>query len=173
MPLRVLLGSLQGTEERPRDLCQRVMQQIRGALVFMALAIAHFAPPAKPLVQRSLRRHPAPMTRAIVNAFATTLPGATVSDPWGGGHDAWKVGGKMFACVGAMADHGVAVKCLDIDTAALLVEMGRALRAPYFHASWVRLPWGLVPDAELRERIAMSYRLIRAGLPKKVQATLG
>ena len=110
------------------------------------------------------------MTRAIVNAFATTLPGATVSDPWGGGHDAWKVGGKMFACVGAMADHGVAVKCLDIDTAALLVEMGRALRAPYFHASWVRLPWGLVPDAELRERIATSYRLIRAGLPKKVSA---
>lgn len=113
------------------------------------------------------------MTRALVNAHCATLPGAERSDPWGGGHDAWKVGGKMFACVGAMEDHGVAVKCPDAETAALLIEMGRALKAPYFHASWVRLPWGFVPEDELRERLDISYRIIRAGLPKKVQAALG
>ena len=112
------------------------------------------------------------MTRALVNAHAATLPGAEVSDPWGGGHDAWKVGGKMFAVVGVMND-GVSVKCADVETAQLLIEMGRAIRPPYFHASWVRLPWGLVSDAEMYERLTISYRLIRGGLSKKVQASLG
>lgn len=113
------------------------------------------------------------MTRAIVNTHAASLPGATHSDPWGGGHDAWKVGGKLFCVVGAMEDHGVDVKCPDIETAELLIEMGRAFKAPYFHKSWVRIPWGLVDEAELRERIATSYAVIRASLPKKVQAALG
>lgn len=113
------------------------------------------------------------MTRAIVNAHAASLPGATHSDPWGGGHDAWKVGGKLFAVVGAMEDNGLSVKCADVETAQLLVEMGRARPAPYFHRSWVRIPWGLVEDDELRERITTSYQLIRQGLPKKVQAGLG
>ena len=103
------------------------------------------------------------MTRAIVNAHAAALPGATHSDPWGGGHDAWKVGGKLFAVVGAMEDHGVAVKCADIETAQLLIEMARALPASYFHKSWVRIPWGQVDAAELRERITKSYLTIRAG----------
>lgn len=113
------------------------------------------------------------MTRDLVNRHCATLPGATHSDPWGGGHDAWKVGGKLFAVVGAMEDHGVAVKCPDLDTAALLIEMGHALHAPYFHKSWVRLPWGMVSDAEMIERLDTSYRIIRAALPKKIQASLG
>jgi predicted DNA-binding protein (MmcQ/YjbR family) len=67
----------------------------------------------------------------------------------------------------------VAAKTADPDTARLIIEMGRATRAPYFHASWLRIPFGLVPDDELRERITTSYGIIRAGLPKKLQATLG
>ncbi|MGA0542734.1 MmcQ/YjbR family DNA-binding protein [Neotabrizicola sp. VNH66] len=110
--------------------------------------------------------------RAFVNATCRALPGAEWSDPWGGGHDAWKVGGKLFAVIGAVEGHGVSVKCTDVDTARLLIDMGRAERAPYFHASWVRLPWGLVPEEEIAERIATSYALIRASLPKKVQAAL-
>jgi predicted DNA-binding protein (MmcQ/YjbR family) len=58
------------------------------------------------------------MSRAFVNAHCARLPGAEVSDPWGGGHDAWKVGGKLFALVGATEDHGVSVKCPDVETAA-------------------------------------------------------
>ncbi len=112
------------------------------------------------------------MTRALVNAHCAALPGAEVSDPWGGGHDAWKVGGKMFAVVGVVED-GVSVKCPDVETAGLLIEMGRAERAPYFHASWVRLRFGTVPDDEVRERLTTSYRIIRAGLPKRIQASLG
>lgn len=112
------------------------------------------------------------MSRAFVNAHCAALPGAEVSDPWGGGHDAWKVGGKLFAVVGSM-DTGVSVKTADVETASLLIEVGRAERAPYFHRSWVHLPWGAVPDEELAERLDTSYRLIRAGLPKKVRAGLG
>jgi predicted DNA-binding protein (MmcQ/YjbR family) len=112
------------------------------------------------------------MSRAFVNAHCATLPGAEVSDPWGGGHDAWKVGGKLFAVVGSDPDHGVSVKCADPETAALLIEVGRAERAPYFHASWVRIPWDRLPEDELAERLDASYRLIRARLPKRVQAAL-
>lgn len=111
------------------------------------------------------------MTRAFVNAHCADLPGAEVSDPWGGGHDAWKVGGKLFAVVGAM-DDGVSVKCADVETAALLIELGRAERAPYFHRSWVHVPWGRAPEDEFADRLDASYDLIRARLPKRVQAAL-
>ena len=37
------------------------------------------------------------MTREATNQICAGFPGAECSDPWGGGHDAWKVGGKMFA----------------------------------------------------------------------------
>ena len=42
------------------------------------------------------------MSRVRINAICTEFPGAEVSNPWGGGHDAWKVGGKMFACIGSV-----------------------------------------------------------------------
>jgi len=111
------------------------------------------------------------MSRDIVNTICADFAGAEVSDPWGGGHDAWKVGGKMFACVGSVGD-GVSVKTPDIETAQLLIEVGRAERAPYFHKSWVRLPWGLVAEDEMRERLQTSYEIIRSGLSKKLQASL-
>ena len=112
------------------------------------------------------------MTRALVNQHSATMPGASHSDPWGGGHDVWKVGGKLFVVVGAQEGNGLNVKCPDIDTAQLLIEVGRALPAPYFHKSWVRIPFGTVDEAEMRDRISISYRVIRAGLSKKLQATL-
>jgi predicted DNA-binding protein (MmcQ/YjbR family) len=111
------------------------------------------------------------MTRAVVNAICRSFPGTEVSDPWGGGHDAWKVGGKMFACVGAVMP-GVSVKTDSIDMAEMLIESGVGVRAPYFHRSWINLPWG-TPEDELRHRLAASYRLVRAGLTKKAQAALG
>jgi predicted DNA-binding protein (MmcQ/YjbR family) len=110
------------------------------------------------------------MTRATVNRICAAFPGAEVSDPWGGGHDAWKVGGKMFACVGAMRD-GVSVKTDGIETAEMLIAAGVAERAPYFHRSWVYLPEGTDAE-ELRHRLDRSYRLVRAGLTRKAQAGL-
>lgn len=110
------------------------------------------------------------MTRESVNRICAALPGAEQSDPWGGGHDCWKVGGKMFAAIGAV-NEAVAVKTDGIETAEMLIEAGPARRAKYFHRSWVELP--LTADAdELRHRIEASYAIIRNGLPKKVQATL-
>lgn len=111
------------------------------------------------------------MSRELVNQICATYPGADVSDPWGGGHDAWKVGGKMFAAIGAMGA-GVAVKCPDIDTADMLKDAGVAQHAKYFHKSWVMLPFGATSEDEYRHRIRVSYDTIRAGLPKKVQAGL-
>jgi predicted DNA-binding protein (MmcQ/YjbR family) len=110
------------------------------------------------------------MSRKLVNAICRTFPGAEVSDPWGGGHDAWKVGGKMFACIGAVMP-GVSVKTDSIETAQMLIEAGVGVKAPYFHRSWVNLPWG-TPGDELRHRLTQSYKLVRAGLTRKAQAAL-
>lgn len=110
------------------------------------------------------------MTREFVNSVCAQLPGAEVSDPWGGGHDAWKVGGKMFACIGSVGD-GVSVKTPDIETAQMLIDAGIGTKAPYFHRSWVRLPWDTDHD-EIRHRLNTSYDIVRASLTKKLQASL-
>ncbi|MEX0367986.1 MAG: MmcQ/YjbR family DNA-binding protein [Ruegeria sp.] len=110
------------------------------------------------------------MSRETVNSICKNLPGAEVSDPWGGGHDAWKVGGKMFACIGT-ANDGVSVKTPDIETAQMLIDAGVGEKAPYFHRSWIRLPWGADED-ELRHRLFTSYDIVRGALTKKLQATL-
>src|SRR5262245_26623318 len=110
------------------------------------------------------------MSRKLVNAICRTLPGAEVSDPSGGGEDAWKVGGKMVACVGAIMP-GVAVKTDSVETAEMLIDVGVGVRASYFHRSWVNLPWG-TSEEELRHRLAASYKLVRSSLTKKVQAQL-
>jgi predicted DNA-binding protein (MmcQ/YjbR family) len=110
--------------------------------------------------------------RQVVRRICEAMPGAELSDPWVGGHDAWKVGGRLFALIGSM-DTGVSVKCADPETAQLLIDLGQAERAPYLHRSWVLIPWDRVAEDELRHRIDTSYRLIREKLPKKVRATLG
>ena len=108
--------------------------------------------------------------RDRINAICQGLPGAEQSDPWGGGHDAWKIGGKMFACIGAVTP-GVSVKTDSIESAEMLIQAGVASKAPYFHRSWVLLPFDTADD-ELRHHLTSSYRRVRAGLTKKAQAEL-
>ncbi|MEZ5779594.1 MAG: MmcQ/YjbR family DNA-binding protein [Paracoccaceae bacterium] len=110
------------------------------------------------------------MSRDLVNSICKGFPGAEVSDPWGGGHDAWKVGGKMFACIGAVQT-GVSVKTDSVETAEMLISAGIGSKAAYFHRSWIHLPDGVAED-ELRHRLRQSYQIVRSGLPKKVQAAL-
>ena len=110
------------------------------------------------------------MSRETVNAICRTFPGAEVSDPWGGGHDAWKVCGKMFACIGAKLP-GVNIKTDSVETAGMLIEMGVGRKAPYFHRSWINVDWDMPAD-ELRQRLTESYRIVRAGLTRKAQASL-
>ena len=108
--------------------------------------------------------------RKRVDAICRDLPGAECSDPWGGGHDAWKVGGKMFACIGSVGD-GVSVKTADIETAQMLIEAGVGRKAPYFQKSWIQMPWDAADD-ELAHRLQLSYDIVRRGLTKKAQAAL-
>ncbi|KGJ06169.1 Predicted DNA-binding protein, MmcQ/YjbR family [Paracoccus halophilus] len=110
------------------------------------------------------------MSRELVNEMCAAQPGAEWSDPWGGGHDCWKVGGKIFALIGMEGSH-VSVKTDSTETAAFLIETGVAERAPYMHRSWVALPLDSAPD-ELAHRVRHSYRIIRAGLTTRVRAEL-
>lgn len=111
------------------------------------------------------------MSRDTVNRICATLPGAEVSDPWGGGHDAWKVGGKMFACIGA-TNGKVAVKCASLDEAEHLRDFFGWQRARYFHATWLEIDLEEAEEDLLRHRLEQSYRTIRGGLTKKAQAAL-
>lgn len=76
----------------------------------------------------------------------------------------------MFACIGAVTP-GVSVKTQSVETAEMLISAGIATKAAYFHRSWVTLPFDAA-DEELAHRIAASYGLVRAGLPKHLQAGL-
>src|SRR5690606_11198911 len=78
------------------------------------------------------------MSRDLVNEICAAQPGAEWSDPWGGGHDCWKVAGKIFALTGAVGTH-VSVKTDSIEVAEFLIETGVADRAPYMHRSWVAM----------------------------------
>ena len=85
--------------------------------------------------------------------------------------------GKLAASSSRLSaiDEAVSVKCRDVETAQMLIDIGRAERASYFHRSWVRIPLGsrcTVQEDELAERLLTSYRVIRAALPKRVQGKL-
>lgn len=108
--------------------------------------------------------------RERVNAVCAPLPGAQLAHPFDGEHDSWKVGGKMFTCIGSR-ETGVSVKTPDMETASMMIESGAALKAPYFHRSWVHL----TPETDddlLRGAIERSYDIVRCGLTKKAQAAL-
>ncbi len=101
---------------------------------------------------------------------AGAMPGAALSQPFGPDVEVWKVGGKIFA---AITDDGVCVKCEGVAEARMLIDLGLAERAPYFHASWVRVPLTGAGAETIAARIAASYDRIRAGLPRALRATLG
>ena len=105
------------------------------------------------------------VTRGEVDAICADLPGATLAHP--PELVSWKVGGKMFACFGGDGDmNGVSVKCHDVDTAEMLIAQGPAVRAPYFHKSWVRYVFAQAPRDEVAHRLHVSYDIVRASLKK-------
>ncbi|MCT4610839.1 MAG: MmcQ/YjbR family DNA-binding protein [Pelagimonas sp.] len=108
------------------------------------------------------------MSSDLVDDICRALPGAEWADPADGALASWKVGGKMFACT-VTDDKGVSVKTPSIEDASLLIEMGRARKAPYFHRSWVRVYWEEIPQDELRDRLTISYEIVFKSLTKKLQ----
>jgi predicted DNA-binding protein (MmcQ/YjbR family) len=117
------------------------------------------------------------MTLERFRTLCRKLPGATEQIQWGA--DAvFKVGGKMFAV--ACTDFSqypdapvCSFKC-DPETFGELVECEDVIPAPYLaRAQWVALKsWGALADRDITTHVARSYELVRAGLPKKVQASL-
>lgn len=130
---------------------------------FMGRTLALFRSPAKPASLLA-------MTRDEINKICKSFPGAEWSEPFGPGHDVWKVGGKIFAAMGSATD-GVSVKTPDIETSAMLIDAGVGVKAPYFHRSWINLPFDR-DDDETTHRLRQSYALIRKSLTKKAQAAL-
>ena len=115
------------------------------------------------------------MKREAFDTLCSACAGAVLSGA--GELDAWKVGGKMFACFGhsyTRRDNtvNVSVKCPDTETADMLIDAGVARKAPYFHRSWVQLDLETLDPSEAEHRIAVSYDTIRKGLPKSVREAL-
>ncbi len=105
------------------------------------------------------------VTRHQVDAICGTLPGAVLAHP--PELISWKVGGKMFACVGQQDSmDGVSVKTADTETARMLIDTTGAIKAKYFHTSWVRLPYDTVALDEVNHRVVASYDIIRGTLKK-------
>ena len=112
------------------------------------------------------------MDRQGVKQVCLALPAATLDHPWDPDHDAYKVGGKMFAVIGGMG--GISFKVSDI-AYEVLTQSGRARPAPYMaRAKWVNLDdpsdW---PDDELAEHLKIAHSLIAAKLTRKERHELG
>jgi predicted DNA-binding protein (MmcQ/YjbR family) len=116
------------------------------------------------------------VTREEFNAFCRTLPAATHVVQWGG-HDVWKVGGKVFAIGGAETPTlGVSFKTSEIGFEALRDAPG--LRpAPYLASrglKWIQRYAEPGPDAgELEEHLRRSHAIVAAGLTRKARLALG
>ncbi|MEL6913873.1 MAG: MmcQ/YjbR family DNA-binding protein [Pseudomonadota bacterium] len=112
------------------------------------------------------------ITRRDVDAICGALPGARASRP--PELVSWKVGDKMFACFGDFeGEHGgVSVKTSDVETAQMLIDAGEAIKAPYFHRSWVRLDFATTDRGSAEHRIGVSYDIVRRSLKKAVRAAL-
>ena len=111
-----------------------------------------------------------------LKAFALSLPHTTVVKQWGE-NLVFKIGGKMFLIVSLDGEtiEGCAFKCTPADYARLSTEIDGIIPARYnmFKSHWVQLedPDALT-EAGLKAQVQTAYDLIRARLPRKLQATL-
>ncbi len=110
------------------------------------------------------------------NAFCRALPATSYVMQWRGSH-VWKVGGKVFAIGGWVNEEaGVTFKVNDIAYEMMKDQPG--LRpAPYLASrgmKWIQhyARPGLA-DAELKDYLRESHRIVALGLSKKKQRELG
>jgi predicted DNA-binding protein (MmcQ/YjbR family) len=112
------------------------------------------------------------MTNESVRTHCLSLPDTTEAVQWGE-HVLFKVGGKMFAII-TLDGHACTFRC-DPEQYAELVEMPDIV--PASHNMWT-YHWvtaetlTALPDAQLRELLTASYRIVRATLPKRIRAEL-
>lgn len=111
-----------------------------------------------------------------VETFLLTLPGATLSIQWGNDR-VFKVGGKMFAVIGVLADEspgGMSFKASD-ESFRILTELPGIKPAPYLaRAQWVYLDRpSRLSQKELKAYLTRAHSIIASGLTKKAQRELG
>ncbi|KAF0184443.1 MAG: MmcQ/YjbR family DNA-binding protein [Hyphomonadaceae bacterium] len=109
------------------------------------------------------------MTPKQVEAAALALPGAALSIQWGDDR-VYKVGGKMFAAMGAGKAPALSFKVGEV-AFEMLIEREGVIPAPYLaRAKWVQLTTLKAMDAvEIRERLGEAHRLVVEKLPKKLR----
>lgn len=109
-----------------------------------------------------------------VREFCLSFPHATENVQWGADL-VFKIAGKMFAVISLeeVLDHCLSFKCTP-EKSAELTERNGIFPAPYvarYH--WVALQsFDALKDQELKALLRESYDLVRARLPKRVQAQL-
>jgi predicted DNA-binding protein (MmcQ/YjbR family) len=110
------------------------------------------------------------------NSFCKGLPHTTYVVQWGGAH-IWKIGGKVFAIGGWQKGDvlGITFKCSPMSF-QMLQELSGCRPAPYLASrgmKWIqRISDEELDDEGLKAYLAESYRLVFAGLSKKLQNEL-
>jgi predicted DNA-binding protein (MmcQ/YjbR family) len=113
-----------------------------------------------------------PMNVESIRRYCMSFPHATETVQWGDDL-VFKIAEKMFAIVVLRPPHHLAFKCAP-DKFFELTEREGIIPAPYMaRAQWVSVQRHDALEAgELKELIRNSYDMVKAKLPKKVQAKL-
>lgn len=116
------------------------------------------------------------MTPEQFNHFCRSLPHASHVVQWGGAN-VWKIGGKLFAAMWSDPgkNAGITFKTSLLSYEMLSIQTG--LRpAPYLASrgiKWIqRYSDESMSDAELKDYLKQSYRLVLEGLPRKQREAL-
>jgi predicted DNA-binding protein (MmcQ/YjbR family) len=108
-----------------------------------------------------------------VRAFCRSLPHVTEDVKWD--HDlCFSIGDRMFCVVDLEPPHSIAFKCTP-ESFGELIEREGIVPAPYMARNmWVQeqVLGVALERRELETLVRMSYYLVLAKLPKRVQATL-
>ena len=113
------------------------------------------------------------MTPGAIRKLCLSFPGATETIQWGN-ERVFKVGGKMFAVIGAeRGADAMSFKASD-ESFRLLTELPGLSPAPYLaRAQWVKIaPLAALPGGDLAAYLRRAYEIVAAGLPKKTREGL-
>ena len=113
------------------------------------------------------------MTPGAIRKLCTSFAGATETIQWGG-ERVFKVGGKMFAVIGAARNaDAMSFKASD-ESFRLLTTLPGLVPAPYLaRAQWVKIePLSSLPGKELEAYLRRAYEIVAAALPKKTRDAL-